>query len=228
MQITLKTLDIPSSEVNDVIIVHGAHLEKLVNVIRSEPYKITAPITPIAIPPSLPCDKYTVKIYVCGVDVTGVRRDISDRITKALEKTVPGSWYELWQCQTDIGSFPHLTETSFDARNNPERTKRLVPGDVHDVPGSGVPQKIGPEIGHTINVADTSSAVNHPAHYGGEDDPYEAIKVIDAWGVTFAVGNSLKYIRRNGRKAGTTTRQDLEKARWYLDHEIARLTADGR
>jgi hypothetical protein len=24
-------------------------------------------------------------------------------------------------------------------------------------------------------------AVNHPAHYGGADNPYEAIKVIEAW-----------------------------------------------
>ena len=27
--------------------------------------------------------------------------------------------------------------------------------------------------------------VNHPQHYGGEDNPYEAIKVIDAWGFTY-------------------------------------------
>ena len=29
--------------------------------------------------------------------------------------------------------------------------------------------------------------VNHPEHYGG-DTPYEAIKVIDAWGLGFALG----------------------------------------
>jgi hypothetical protein len=23
--------------------------------------------------------------------------------------------------------------------------------------------------------------INHPEHYGGEDDPYEAIKVAEAW-----------------------------------------------
>lgn len=64
------------------------------------------------------------------------------------------------------------------------------------------------------------SAVNHPPHYGGADDPYEAIKVIDAWDLSFCLGSVLKYIRRCGRKAETPPLQDLEKARWYLDHEI--------
>lgn len=27
--------------------------------------------------------------------------------------------------------------------------------------------------------------INHPSHYGGEGNPYEAIKVIDAWGLDF-------------------------------------------
>lgn len=62
------------------------------------------------------------------------------------------------------------------------------------------------------------SAVDHPAHYGGADNPYEAIKVIDAWGLGFCLGNTLKYIARAERKNATI--EDLEKARWYLDHEI--------
>jgi len=27
------------------------------------------------------------------------------------------------------------------------------------------------------------SKIDHPTHYGGEDNPYEAIKVIMAWGL---------------------------------------------
>ena len=38
------------------------------------------------------------------------------------------------------------------------------------------------------------SAVEHPAHYGGADNPYEAIKVIEAWGLGFCLGNTIKYI----------------------------------
>ena len=57
--------------------------------------------------------------------------------------------------------------------------------------------------------------VNHPAHYGGEADPYEAIKVIEAWGLGFHLGNAVKYIARAGKKGDMS--EDLEKARWYID-----------
>lgn len=60
--------------------------------------------------------------------------------------------------------------------------------------------------------------VNHPAHYGGADNPYEAIKVIEAWGLGFSLGNAVKYICRAGRKGAAL--EDLKKARWYLDREI--------
>lgn len=64
--------------------------------------------------------------------------------------------------------------------------------------------------------------INHPLHYGG-DTTYEAIKVIEAWGLNFALGSVLKYICRNGKKDNAPMLEDLEKARWYLDREIARL-----
>lgn len=63
-------------------------------------------------------------------------------------------------------------------------------------------------------------AVNHPAHYGGEDNPYEVIKVIRAWGLGFCLGNAVKYISRAGKKDPTKEIEDLEKARWYLDEHI--------
>lgn len=66
-----------------------------------------------------------------------------------------------------------------------------------------------------------SDAVDHPGHYGGEGNPYEAIKVIEAWGLGFNLGNAIKYIARAGSKPGTTRYEDLRKARWYLDREIA-------
>ena len=61
--------------------------------------------------------------------------------------------------------------------------------------------------------------VDHPAHYGGADNPYEAIKVIEAWGLNFHLGNTVKYISRAGKKGAPL--EDLKKARWYLDREIA-------
>lgn len=66
-----------------------------------------------------------------------------------------------------------------------------------------------------------SSNVDHPKHYGGEDNPYEAIKVIEAWVLGFNLGNTVKYIARAGKKGPTV--EDLEKAAWYLNREIELL-----
>lgn len=69
-------------------------------------------------------------------------------------------------------------------------------------------------------------AVDHPAHYGGANNPYEAIKVIEAWGLGFNLGNAVKYISRAGKKDDPVL-QDLKKARWYLDREISNLEQGG-
>ena len=71
------------------------------------------------------------------------------------------------------------------------------------------------------NKVTRKEAVDHPAHYGGADNPYEAIKVIEAWGLGFCLGNTLKYISRAGKKSSEV--EDLKKARWYLDREIQKL-----
>lgn len=68
-----------------------------------------------------------------------------------------------------------------------------------------------------------SEAVDHPAHYGGADNLYEAIKVIEAWKLGFCLGNTIKYIARAGKKPDHTILQDLRKAQWYLAREIANL-----
>jgi len=65
--------------------------------------------------------------------------------------------------------------------------------------------------------------VKHPKHYGGENNPYEAIKVIEAWELGFCLGNVIKYISRAGKKDPAKELQDLEKAKWYLDRHISRL-----
>lgn len=65
--------------------------------------------------------------------------------------------------------------------------------------------------------------VNHPDHYGGSDNIYEAIKVIDAWGLGFSLGNTVKYISRAGKKDKQKEVEDLKKALWYLQHHIKNL-----
>jgi hypothetical protein len=65
--------------------------------------------------------------------------------------------------------------------------------------------------------------VNNPNHYGGEQNTYEAIKVIEAWDLNFHLGNVVKYISRAGKKDKTKLKEDLEKAKWYLDRFIGTL-----
>lgn len=75
--------------------------------------------------------------------------------------------------------------------------------------------------------AEAQDSVNHPAYYGGADNPYEAIKVIESWELGFCLGNTVKYISRAGKKNAADRVEDLEKAKWYLEREITRLTRIG-
>lgn len=67
-----------------------------------------------------------------------------------------------------------------------------------------------------------SDPVNHPAYYGGADNPYETIKVIESlgFGYAFCIGYALKYIMRAGRKTADPT-EDLDKAIWCLNRAKA-------
>jgi transposase len=60
--------------------------------------------------------------------------------------------------------------------------------------------------------------VNHPPHYkaGG----IETIDFIEAKDLNYRLGNVIKYVSRAGRKDSDPV-QDLEKAAWYLNREIA-------
>lgn len=78
--------------------------------------------------------------------------------------------------------------------------------------------------------------VNHPKHYGGAENPYEAIKVIEAWSLGFCLGNTVKYIsarrttscRISVRPHGTSIAKSqtwssrMEKIK-VLDHGFVRL-----
>ena len=65
--------------------------------------------------------------------------------------------------------------------------------------------------------------VNHPEHYGGVENTYEVIKVIEALEMDFHLGNTFKYIARAGKKGTDKEIQDLKKALWYLERKIQLL-----
>lgn len=67
-----------------------------------------------------------------------------------------------------------------------------------------------------------SDPVDHPAHYTAHPSGVECIQVTEAF--NFCRGNAIKYIWRAGEKGGAEKEiEDLRKARWYIDREIARL-----
>ena len=70
-----------------------------------------------------------------------------------------------------------------------------------------------------LNEKDKKEMVNHPKHYNM--GKYEAIDVIEDWGLGFNLGNVIKYISRAGHKDDIV--QDLKKSLWYLEREIQRL-----
>ena len=65
--------------------------------------------------------------------------------------------------------------------------------------------------------------VEHPDHYGGEENPFEVIKIIEHYQLDFHIGNTLKYIIRSGKKDSNKEVEDLEKAAWYLQRKINKL-----
>lgn len=61
----------------------------------------------------------------------------------------------------------------------------------------------------------------NPEHYKSK---IQAIEVIEEWDLSFCLGNCVKYIARAGKKEGSTTKEDLEKAIWYLQRELSKIT----
>lgn len=70
--------------------------------------------------------------------------------------------------------------------------------------------------------------VNHPLHYGGVDNPFEVIKIIEHFELNFSLGSAVKYILRAGKKPREKDITDLRKAAWYCNREADRLeVSDG-
>jgi hypothetical protein len=65
--------------------------------------------------------------------------------------------------------------------------------------------------------------VSKPAHYNQHPSGIETIQVTEHMG--FCLGNVIKYVWRADLKNGL---EDLKKARWYLDREIAKREVKSR
>ena len=72
-----------------------------------------------------------------------------------------------------------------------------------------------------VLISSPGDPVNHPPHYTSHPSGVECIQVTECMG--FCVGNAVKYLWRADLKDDAI--EDLKKARWYIDREIARREA---
>ena len=75
-----------------------------------------------------------------------------------------------------------------------------------------------------------ADSVNHPDHYNRDPSGVECIEIVRHR--NFNIGNAIKYLWRQGLKPGRNGNnlgkqiEDLEKARFYIDDEIERLSRE--
>ena len=69
-----------------------------------------------------------------------------------------------------------------------------------------------------VTFSDVEDPVNQPKHYTNHPSGIECIQITEHMG--FNLGNAMKYIWRCDLKKDAV--EDLKKARWYLDREIAK------
>lgn len=69
-----------------------------------------------------------------------------------------------------------------------------------------------------VRLNTTNDPVNRPNHYTSHPSGIECIQITEHMG--FNLGNALKYIWRCDLKLDAI--EDLKKARFYIDREIAR------
>lgn len=67
-------------------------------------------------------------------------------------------------------------------------------------------------------MSNKNDPVNHPSHYTSSPSGIEVIEITEH--MNFCLGNAVKYILRCDLKGKPI--EDLEKAKWYIDREIAR------
>jgi len=78
------------------------------------------------------------------------------------------------------------------------------------------------DLNHDVfHNAKEKEAVDHPDHYGGKDNLYEAIKIMKATMSDeefrgFCKGSAIKYLVRAGKKDPEKIVEDYNKAAWYL------------
>jgi hypothetical protein len=73
----------------------------------------------------------------------------------------------------------------------------------------------------SLNKKDEVDMVNHPPHYNGHPKGFEAIDIIED-NPFLNLGNAMKYLWRVSWGSKGRDIEDMQKAIWYIQREIAR------
>jgi hypothetical protein len=129
-------------------------------------------------------------------------------------ETAPRAWGEITPLEPTLEpARPEPAETPTEGEQAPLNIEPLTRTTTESL--KGLAAREAGEVG----------AVNHPPHYHAESGR-EVIEIIEAWGLNFSRGNALKYLARAGRKDPAREIEDLLKAQWYIEREIARLRGE--
>ena len=126
---------------------------------------------------------------------------------------------------TQMPKPPAISEKRLGEWQSKNKTKQIVmPAKPKISKDQLFPEKVetAKQIVENSNIKDM---VNGPQHYGGKDNPYEVIKVCEAWGLDkdAYLFNVVKYVARAGKKDPQKELEDLKKAVFYLQRKVENL-----
>lgn len=107
---------------------------------------------------------------------------------------------------------PFKTEEEYEMEDRKYKTGSYAPNTT---------KPVDVRYSHQADLEKDADPVNHPAHYTA----YKGLEIIQLTEqMNFNRGNAVKYIARAGLKEKSTEIEDLEKAKWYIQREIERIS----
>lgn len=104
-----------------------------------------------------------------------------------------------------------------DTRVSIDVSKNVLPSQTPQQEDAIEARQFGDEV---EDIAEQLDTINHPPHYKQHPSGVECIAITEH--MNFCLGNAVKYIWRSGLKTDSPI-EDLRKAAWYIEREIARL-----
>lgn len=132
---------------------------------------------------------------------------------------------ELDSRKVAINASPELSKIKTQFEPWSERDSRyVIPDNRIDAQVSLEKQDLKQRIQREAKrVSQETNGQLRPGYYGGEENPFEPIKIIRHYNLSFEAGNAIKYILRAGVKDKSKHIEDLRKTLTYIQFEITRV-----